>query len=169
MIISCENCNKKFDIKSELIPEYGRLLECSSCNHQWFFKIDNKKNANPTNKLFENDNENLKKNLDLVKDDNNEEGKFDEDTLGEIGITDINKSLPNQNKRIVDTINIKKNTKKTKILNLIIVFIVSFIALIIIVDTFKNPISKIIPNVELILYNLYESIKDMKLFLIDLM
>ena len=38
MIISCINCNKKFDINSNLIPLKGRLLECSSCNHQWFFK-----------------------------------------------------------------------------------------------------------------------------------
>ena len=38
MIISCNNCHKKFDINSDLIPQNGRLLECSSCNHQWFFK-----------------------------------------------------------------------------------------------------------------------------------
>ena len=40
MIITCINCNKKFDINSDLIPKNGRLLECSSCNHQWFFKIE---------------------------------------------------------------------------------------------------------------------------------
>ena len=38
MIVSCINCNKKFKINSDLIPENGRLLQCSSCNHQWFFK-----------------------------------------------------------------------------------------------------------------------------------
>ena len=38
MIIECENCNKKFDIDQNLIPEKGRLLLCSSCNHKWFFK-----------------------------------------------------------------------------------------------------------------------------------
>ena len=37
MIISCNNCNKKFDIDSSLIPEKGRLLQCSSCNHKWYF------------------------------------------------------------------------------------------------------------------------------------
>ena len=40
MIITCINCNKKFDINADLIPKNGRLLECSSCNHQWFFKIE---------------------------------------------------------------------------------------------------------------------------------
>tara|TARA_B100000795_G_scaffold134252_1_gene100271 strand:- start:134 stop:442 length:309 start_codon:yes stop_codon:yes gene_type:complete len=38
MIVSCDNCHKKFDIKSSLIPEKGRLLQCNSCNYKWFFK-----------------------------------------------------------------------------------------------------------------------------------
>ena len=38
MIITCINCNKKFDIDSNLIPDMGRLLQCASCEHKWFFK-----------------------------------------------------------------------------------------------------------------------------------
>ena len=38
MIITCNNCNKKFDIDSSLIPDKGRLLQCVSCDHKWFFK-----------------------------------------------------------------------------------------------------------------------------------
>ena len=38
MIIACNNCNKKFDIDSSLIPDNGRLLQCASCDHKWFFK-----------------------------------------------------------------------------------------------------------------------------------
>ena len=53
-------------------------------------------------------------------------------------------------------------------LNIFIVSIISFVAFIIIVDTFKYPIGKIVPNVEFILYNLYESIKDISLFIRDL-
>ena len=56
----------------------------------------------------------------------------------------------------------------TNILNLIIVFIISFTALIILTDTFKSVIKKIIPNIEFMLYNLYESIKDIILFYKDL-
>ena len=37
MIITCENCNKKFEINDDLIPKRGRLLQCGSCDHQWFF------------------------------------------------------------------------------------------------------------------------------------
>ena len=61
-----------------------------------------------------------------------------------------------------------KKQKNFKILNIFIVFIISFVAFIIIVDTFKYPIGKIVPNVEFILYSLYESIKDISLFIRDL-
>ena len=40
MIITCVQCHKKFEIESSLIPKRGRLLQCSSCNHQWFYKND---------------------------------------------------------------------------------------------------------------------------------
>ena len=61
-----------------------------------------------------------------------------------------------------------KKQKNFKILNIFIVAIISFVAFIIIVDTFKYPIGKIVPNIEFILYNLYESIKDISLFIRDL-
>ena len=38
MIITCNNCNKKFDLDSNLIPEKGRLLQCNSCNINGFLK-----------------------------------------------------------------------------------------------------------------------------------
>ena len=61
-----------------------------------------------------------------------------------------------------------KKQKNFKILNIFVVAIISFVAFIIIVDTFKYPIGKIVPNIELILFNLYESIKDISLFIKDL-
>ena len=38
MIIECVNCNKKFEVNSELIPLQGRTIQCGSCNHIWFYK-----------------------------------------------------------------------------------------------------------------------------------
>ena len=38
MIIECINCNKVFEVNSELIPENGRTIQCGSCNHIWFYK-----------------------------------------------------------------------------------------------------------------------------------
>ncbi len=40
MIIECINCNKKFEVNSDLIPIEGRTIQCGSCNHVWFFKKD---------------------------------------------------------------------------------------------------------------------------------
>ena len=44
MIITCPNCNKQFKIDNSLIPEEGRDLQCGSCNHIWFYKIEQDKN-----------------------------------------------------------------------------------------------------------------------------
>ena len=54
------------------------------------------------------------------------------------------------------------------ILNVIIVFIISFVALIIIIETFKDQISIIIPNIKFVLNSLYETIRDIFLFSKDL-
>ena len=42
MIISCPECNKRFNIDQNLIPEDGRLLQCSNCMHKWHFIIEKK-------------------------------------------------------------------------------------------------------------------------------
>ena len=44
MIITCPNCNKQFKIDNSLIPEEGRDLQCGSCNHIWFYNIQEKNN-----------------------------------------------------------------------------------------------------------------------------
>ena len=63
---------------------------------------------------------------------------------------------------------VNKEINNLKFLNLIPVFIISFIAIVIVVDTFKSPLGKIVPNIELLLYNLFESLKDISLFFKDL-
>ena len=37
MIISCPECNKRFNIDQNLIPKDGRLLQCSNCMYKWHF------------------------------------------------------------------------------------------------------------------------------------
>ena len=172
MIIACLKCNKKFDIDDRLIPEKGRLLECSSCNHRWFFKdvisnnvvkneLSNTTNTPHSPSTEEKDDITIK--ADLV----------DEEILikkkPKIQIFETNNDTFKF--KSFTKINIEKNKNKKKninILNIIIVFIISFTALIILIDTFKLPISVIFPNIEFLLYNLYESIMDIKLFINDL-
>ena len=157
MIIGCTNCHKKFDIEASLIPEKGRLLQCSSCNHKWFFInelipefIEPIKDESL--KIFINDDINQKKKLDLDKDTN----KDDE-------------TAPHTNKKINERpIYRDKKKKKYNLIKLNIVFIISLIALIIMIDTFKTPIRKIVPNIDSLLSNLFESCKDLILFIKDL-
>ena len=161
MIISCTNCNKKFEIDSDLIPDNGRLLECSFCKTQWFFKKNDLKKPTTDQQIRENNalldkteepsildsHDNLKKNITI-------------DNSNDL----IKKDIDNVKKKII----IENKNTSIKFLNIIIVLIISFIALIILIDTFKNPIGTIVPNIEIILYNLYESIKDITLFFKDL-
>ena len=172
MIITCNNCNKKFDIDSSIIPEKGRLLQCNGCNHKWFFrkKIINKpiipiktnKTTDET-EVYKKDEVPLErgssKTIELL--DKSIKNNF---VIEKISIKDEDKKNEDKNLKI----NSSKNKKNYNILGLIIVSIISFIALIIVLDSFQTPISKIIPNIEFLLYNLYETINDIELFFRDL-
>ena len=58
--------------------------------------------------------------------------------------------------------------KSNKFFSYLIVFIISFVALIIFLDTLKTPLINVFPGLEIILFNLFETLKDIKLFIIDL-
>ena len=75
-----------------------------------------------------------------------------------------------QLKEIEHIIDKKKSikTKKISFLNIILVFIISFVALILLLETFKYPIIKVIPNIEFLLISLHEIVKDIILFTKDL-
>ena len=165
MIISCPNCNKQFKINPSLIPSEGRDLKCGSCDNVWFYKIEDKKS-----KL-------LSLNEDVV--DNEVETIIDDKTKDQV--TDIKENLSqdkidnienkNDDKIIQKQIPIKNKIKKStssKFFSYLIVSIISFIALVILVDTFKTPLINVFPDLEIILFNLFEILKDIKLFIIDL-
>ena len=176
MIISCINCNKKFDINSDLIPEKGRLLQCSACDHKWFFKKEIEERSVPIVKI--------KDIADEPGPLNEEVTRVEKETLETIDLLDkVSDDVPaiknisiknNYNTEEIlgedKNLNIKKSTniKSYNILSLTIIFIISFIALIIVLDTFQKPISMFVPNIEFILYNLYETINDIVLFFKDL-
>ena len=179
MIITCDNCNKKFDIDSNLIPDKGRLLQCASCDHKWFFKKEILENSiSPIVEDVDNDNvldqdnpinykeinpSDLSKEqveIDTVEELDEKIEIYNKEETGKNIEVNINEDMP--------VISKPKKPKNFKILNIFVVAIISFVAFIIIVDTFKYPIGKIVPNIEFILYNLYESIKDISLFIRDL-
>ena len=156
MIISCEQCHKKFEIDSNLIPKNGRLLRCGSCNHEWFFSKE----------IIEK----IKPKKDKVRDSETTVEKKDTSSLKKKEKIEINPNLKKNDLNIDQSSKIKTLTKKKSInfLNIILVFILSIISLILIIDTFKKPISFVIPNIDYILYSLYETLKDIRLFFNDL-
>ena len=138
MIIDCPECNKKFDIDQNLIPHGGRLLQCGSCNHKWFFKL------NIDKKIEEEE----------IKIKPKTEKKY------------FPKKTIHKNEEKIST-KIKDN-KKTNYLNILLVIILSIIAFILVLETFKHQLTSIFPNINFLLNNLYQSIEDIKLFTIDL-
>ena len=62
----------------------------------------------------------------------------------------------------------KKNVNKINYIKFFLVIIISIVALILILDTFKDILIKIFPNIKILLNNLYETLKDISLFFYDL-
>ena len=144
MIIECPKCNKKFQIDQNLIPNNGRKLQCGSCDHNWFFKFENE------NKVK---NEDIQ--IDEKANDSKEKTSFEEDS-----IENENKNANNEGNKLKEN-----NLNYFKI---ILVIIISFVSFIIVLDTFKNSLTSIFPNIKIILDNLYQSLHDIKLFMLDL-
>ena len=165
MIISCPNCNKQFKINPTLIPDNGRDLKCGLCDHVWFYKIE----------------ENKTKPLPLNDDFTDKEIQDEIDTKIIENIKDLNDVSLQKNiydtkdktkdiiaeKQILVKKKIKKNTS-SKFFSYLVVSIISFVALIILIDTLKVPLINVYPDLEILLFNLFEILKDIKLFIIDL-
>ena len=155
MIIQCINCNKKFEVDPELIPEKGRSIQCGSCDHNWFYKKDI---PQPLSEIHEE--------IPVVEE--TEEINISNQEVGEINIPDEKLEDKTDTKEIDDKINSKKSNVFNKIISYLIVAVISFVALIIVLDTFKTPLNNIFPNLEQILFNLYETFEDIGLFFKDL-
>ena len=142
MIITCPCGEKKFEVDATLIPDKGRTLECGSCSKQWFFRLNQEiKSINNDDGATEEiiEPRNLR--------ENTEDDKFEEKN------TEIEKT---------------SKLNLANILSYLLVGLISFAGIIIILDTFKSQLSNIFPGLELFLYNLFETIKDIFLFIKDL-
>ena len=162
MIIECPACSKKFNIDEKLIPDEGRLLKCGNCDHTWFYKRE----------------ENLKLETESKKINEIEENK------SEINIEPVDVPIK-QTKKIRKKISKKSSTKEStskelvsidkssvsrenNIIKKIFLIIISIIAFILLLDTFKNQISVIFPGILKMSDSLYLVINDLKLFIKDL-
>ena len=154
MIIDCLNCRKKFNVDDNLMPKEGREIQCGSCNHIWFYKKADQFQIETS---------------DVIKIDENVENKEKYvKAPNDIGALEKEENLE---KPKTSTKNIKtKNSyfNFDKLPAYLLVLIISFGALIIIIDTFKSPLYQSFPKLELVMYNFYEILKDISLFIKDL-
>jgi len=150
MIIICESCNKKFEVNSKLIPKTGRTIQCGSCNHVWFF-----------NKYKEISIDNIETKIQKKT------RIIDQDV--DIEEQNISKNKIN-NKRNYELTKYKDKSDFSfgKFLSYILVTIISFVALIIVIDTFGSPLYQLFPSLEATVLSLFETLKDIELFIKDL-
>ncbi len=151
MIIECINCNKVFEVNSELIPENGRTIQCGSCNHVWFY---NPKIADIKKEIKQDVEIDVKEKPTI-----NETKTFKEESYSKLKDKknyEITKYKP------------RKSLSFTKLLSYLIVLLITFVALLVIIDTFSTYLYQLFPSLELVIFSLFEILKDIKLFIKDL-
>ena len=159
MIITCINCDKKFNVNSELIPDSGRTIQCGSCNHVWFFNKDSE-----DNKILKKDSTEKKSIPSIKKETSSKKIK----SVSKINVFKNENNYTEKKGSEIVKYDPKVNFTFVKFLSYILVLIISFIGLIIVLDTFKSSLYNLFPNLEFFLYSFYETLKDVELFIKDL-
>ncbi len=158
MIIECTNCNKKFNVDINLIPENGRQIQCGSCNYVWFYKVEK---LSSDTLILDKENDELEEKVKNI-----EENILDNHAKN-INTNEVKISKTEDYNNFKSQKKIKTNII-SKFFSYLIVFIISLLAIIIFLDTFKSTLINIFPFLEIILFNFFETLKDIKLFIIDL-
>ena len=162
MIIECPACSKKFNIDEKLIPDEGRLLKCGNCDHTWFFKkeenIKLKAETTRLNKIKVNKSE---INIEPVEEPIKQTKKIRKK---------VSKKSSTKESTSKELVSIDKSSvsRENNIIKKIFLIIISIIAFILLIDTFKNQISLIFPGIMQMSDSLYLVINDLKLFIKDL-
>ena len=149
MIIVCPSCGKNFDVDENLIPDKGRLLKCGSCNQTWFFSKNKNIGIEPSIKEVVLEERPISKEKKIEKPTSNFSPNIKKGS-------ELVKYKP------------KYNFTLGKFLSYIIITFITFVAIIIVLDTFRDSLSNIFPNLEFVLYNLFETLRDLILFAKDL-
>ena len=167
MIIECPNCNKKFNLDGKLIPENGRTLKCGNCDHIWHYKITLKKNSD-VQKISEDKNSEI--DINTSKKDNEIKEKVNDEDISDINKKVISKIKTGDSETEKDNerVDYYEGNKLKMIFLYIVIFIISLIGLIFLLDTFKYNLSSIFPGIVPLFDSLYETLLDLKLFIKDL-
>ena len=159
MIIDCPKCSKKFNIADNLIPEEGRLLKCGKCENTWFYNKKEKIIKTENNEIKVIDNEKTQITKELQKEPKIKKKKINNPKKITIKQS-TSKELVSVNKNVKD--------KEGNIIKKFFVIVLSLLAVILLIDTFKIQISSFYPEIIMTMDSLYIVINDLKLFFKDL-
>ena len=162
MIIECPACSKKFNINEKLIPDEGRLLKCGNCEHTWFYKkVEKIKLEAETTKISQIKENKSEINIEPVKEPIKQTKKIRKK---------ISKKSSTKESTSKELVSIDKSSvsRENNIIKKIFLIIISIIAFILLIDTFKNQISVIFPGIVQMSDSLFQVINDLKLFIKDL-
>ena len=182
MIIHCQKCDKKFEILDSLIPDRGRLVECGFCNHQWNQSKDNENNDQLSRVETE---DQLEKSLPSINNKNKDEVSVGEENSDKLVEDEVSIDEESSDKLIGDkSSNIKhrkekfldnkfKSTKndvqkKIGFISYLMIFLITIISFVIILDTFQYQLSEIFPRLENYLTYIYETLNNIIILVKDL-
>lgn len=181
MIINCKKCSKNFEVEDHLISKEGTLVQCGSCQYKWFQKneateniskiiIDEKKLK--TKNLDPSQNIDFKKKVNQtiskkpkLQTSNKHKKRLEEIESIKLEIIKERKNLK-ENKN--NPTKLKSKKKSIGFLSIILIFLISTVALYIILDTFQYYISTYWPSFENYFYYINETLVNIYILINDL-
>ena len=187
MIIECKNCSKKFTVRDSDIPIEGRTVQCGNCSTQWVqmpitlsvptenLNVDNT-NQDPSKNEFKGSDGKIYRFLGNQWAEVLPSGK-----AGRLARKKISKELNilTNKKQEIKSKTIKKSTQPANqyeetetagmgIFNFLIVLVISFAAIILALDTFKNQLIPFFPDLDNYLVYIFETLNNIYMIIKDL-
>ena len=186
MIIECKNCHKKFAVRNSDIPVKGRIVQCGHCSTQW---LQMPITSSLKTKDFNVDVADQETSKDEFKASDGKNYKFLGSQWAEVLPSGKFGSLAR--KKIsaeLDKLSSRRPIKKSKIIkksnqpadlyqetedgmglfSIFIVLVITFAAIILVLDTFKNQLIPFFPSLDNYLVYIFETLNNIYIIIKDL-
>ena len=189
MIVGCNNCNTKFNVRDSDIPINGRIVQCGNCSTRWLQKPISSSSTN----VKQEPDENLSTRNQLEASDGKKyiflgnqwaevlpSGKAGKLAKKKIGTELDKRTGKKRSERKVKKIKAKINSeqkhsyreKEKNGLNLftfLIVLITAVAAIVLLLDTFKNQLTPFFPKLDNYLVYIFETLNNIYFIIKDLL
>ena len=165
MLVTCNSCQKKFNVPDSAITESGRLLQCGSCGNKWTqYPIKEKivKEIKKINQIKIKQTTKEKKIKTTVKKKKREINLYSEEYLKKKHGLEIKDSLTNAKIK-----NNKKINSNNNFFNYLIILIIFAVGLFGILNLTKDFIILAYPSTTTFINSLYEFFEILRLIIIN--